>query len=577
MINTTEEKKNETSENTDANLSFSKYLEVLSLIDGKTPPRSVVFQRTMEIVSDDISKGNLPSVIRTMLVSAGVDGFLPPQYAKFRKVVLEGAVYLITHLSRERIVDKIVDQLTLPMDADSGKRICTLVKDMPTLHKLSQIIGRSPGVEEDFKKSLVDLEDNMATVTFKDLSGVLVDDLVHGKNSHPAQSDQCRSLYLELEENILAEASVCAVIPAKMYIELPTQMNSKKIPGKNNDFLKSPKPVVCKMVKPFIKKNMAAELALWGHLGEYLDENKDEWGLGNFQFKGTIDQVSWLLQNEVDLHLEQKNLEAVSKYYSAEPSVYIPQKMPFSTPNVTVMTRLDGTKITDVSHLSLKQRRSIAKKVTQLCILRPIIDLERESIFHGDPHAGNIAYRFRDNKPEIIFYDWAMVGRLSRLERMAVVLMISGLIAGNSTLIYYAADIMSGGTITSDSELGKKVMDIVSENVESRGTCITGVLSSVESLIEQIMYLGVVFSPDLLVFEKSLVTLKGVLADIDPDFDRDEYVVLAAVLRLASDVAHFRLQGMIIHELWNFYKYSISLFFDVQKAILKFGWDMVRV
>ncbi|MBF0469389.1 MAG: hypothetical protein HQK61_10980, partial [Desulfamplus sp.] len=311
-------------------------------------------------------------------------------------------------------------------------------------------------------------------------------------------------------------------------------------------------------------------------LGDYLDLNKDKWGLGDFQFRGTIDQVSWLLQNEIDLDLEQKNLDAVRHYYRSVPSVSIPEKMPISTTGVTVMSRLDGIKITDVEHLSFRQRRALAKKVTRICILQPIIDLNKESVFHGDPHAGNIAYQFENSTPRIIFYDWAMVGRLKRTERLAVILMISGLVAGNSTLIYYAADIMAGGKITSDPDLGPKVLDLVTEITRQRQSGISGVLSSVEALIERIMYQGVVFSSDLLVFEKGLVTLKGVLADIDPAFDRDEYVVWSAAVQLASDIAHFRLQSMILKEIWSIYKYSISVFLDIQKAILRFGWDMVK-
>ncbi|MBF0204628.1 MAG: hypothetical protein HQK67_10020, partial [Desulfamplus sp.] len=546
----TEESINFTSETTNNSASFLRYLTVLSPVNGQEPSKSDIYKRTMELVTLDISKGELHHTIRMMLKMAGADCFLPPQYAKFQTVVLEGAVFVLTHMPLERIVKKLVDQIVLPMNSKSGERICTLVKDMPTLHKLSQIIGRSPGIDAEFKKSLIDLEDNISTVTYEEMHQSLVREI----------GNAGISLCLILEKNILAEASVCAVIAGT---------------------LAEKEQIVFKMVKPAIKKNMPAELALWGRLGDYLDTNKDKWGLGDFQFKGTINQVSWLLQNEIDLNLEQQNLKAVRDYYSSMPFVSIPEKLEISTPEVTVMTRLDGSKITDVEHLSVQQKRTLAKKITRLCVLQPIIDLNRESIFHGDPHAGNIAYRFENDSPEIIFYDWAMVGRLNRMERLAVMLMIAGLIVGNVTIIYYAADIMSGGKITADhsadeQSLGRRVLDIITVLVESREKRISGVLSSVESLIEQIMYQGVVFSSDLLVFEKSLVTLKGVLADIDSTFDRDEYVVWSAIAQIVSDVAHFRLQAMIIKEIWSLYKYSFSLCIDIQKTILRFGWEVVN-
>ena len=547
---------------------FFRYLAVLEPIGTMPPSRSVITQRTLERVHADIANGELMETIRMMLTLAGADRFLPPQYAKFQTVVLEGAIFVLTHLPKERIVEKLVDQLILPMDASPGERICKLVQDMPTLHKLSQIIGRSPGIDETLKRSLVDLEDNISTVTYDTIKRALMEGL---KAKHPSdaavqttrnQEQKIENIPAEISiaAHILAEASVCAVIPGSV----------------------GDQSVVFKMVKPLIKKRMASELALWARLGDYLDENKEKWGLGDFQFKGTIEQVSWLLQNEVDLTMEQHNLEAVQDYYDKIPSVLTPGKMTQSTPDVTVMQRLDGNKITDVDGLTLKQKRNLAKKVTRLCILQPIVELDRESVFHGDPHAGNIAYRFDDDtffkgaKPNIIFYDWAMVGRLKRLERLAVVLMISGLILENTTVIYYAADIMSGGKITADRALGLRVQDLISDIVDSRETRIKGVLGSVENLIERIMYLGVVFSPDLLVFEKGLVTLKGVLADIDPTFDRDEYVVMAAVGQFVSDIMHFKLQSVIFKEVWALYKYSFSLFLNIQKTLIRFGWELVK-
>lgn len=555
---------------------FSRYLTVLSPIDNQIPSRSVIHKRTVELVTLDMSQGELSNTISMMLVMSGVDAFLPPQYSKFKKVVMEGALFLLTHMQLDRIADKIVDQLLLPIEAESGERICTLVKDMPTLHKLSQIIGRSPGIDPKLKRTLVDLEDNISTVSYDDLYKPLTQEL---------NQRGCNHLHITTEKRILAEASVCAVIPGRLAIReqehgepihIQRDKRSKKGADSKKNDSPSAKQIVFKMVKPAIKSNMAAELALWGELGDHLDKNRDSWGLGDFQFKGTINQVSWLLQNEVDLKLEQQNLEAVSRYYCSTPSVSIPEKLSISTPGVTVMTRLEGSKITDVEALSDRQRRTLAKKVTRLCILNPIIDLEKETIFHGDPHAGNIAYRFESGKPRIIFYDWAMVGRLKMAERLAVILMISGLIAGNSTVIYYAADIMAGGKITSDPDLGYRVKEIINQIADSREGRISGVLSSVESLIEQLMYQGVLFSSDLLVFEKGLVTLKGVLFDIDPTFDRDEYIVWSAAVQLASDVAHFRLQSMVLKEIWSLYRYSLSLFLDIQRAILRFGWDMVK-
>lgn len=528
----------------DIDMTVIGKLNKIALSAGRKNSNSDKMQKQVVNLLDSMAQvGQLENAIRTMLYMTGADAFLPPQYEKFQTVVFEGAVFFVSKLPRQRIAQKMTEQLCLPMDTPTGKRMCHLVTNLPTLQKLCQIICRSPGLDPVFKSFLIDLEDNSGSLAFKDLQNVIK----KGINKTGSNSK------ITLSKKILAEASVSAVIPGR-------------IKGKN---VKDSTPIVLKIVKPEIRQNMKAELELWGTLGEYLDANKKKWGLGDFKFKGIIDQVSWLLQNEIDLGLEQKNLDKLKIHFSKDDTVLIPERLAISTPDITAMTRIDGRKITDVDHLSPRQRRRIARKIANLCILRPIIDLTRESIFHGDPHAGNMAYIFKGRKPKIVFYDWAMVGTLSRLERFAVLFMITGLVFKNETAVYYAADIMCKGQITRSETLKKNVTSIIQEMITNREKRLTGVLSSVENLIESLMYEGLIFSADLLVFEKSLVTLKGVLADIDPEFSRDEYIVFSAVYQLMNDFAHLRIQKMILKELWTLYRFSLSTLFNVQRAIFR--------
>ena len=101
-----------------------------------------------------------------------------------------------------------------------------------------------------------------------------------------------------------------------------------------------------------------------------------------------------------------------------------------------------------------------------------------------------------------------------------------------------------------------------------------GVLSIIEFLFEKFTYQGVIFSADLLLYEKALVTLKGVLADIDPTFKRDEYMVWAAITTFMDDVIRLRLLKLIMKDIWTLYRHSLSLFLDIQKMIFWFVRDV---
>ena len=58
------------------------------------------------------------------------------------------------------------------------------------------------------------------------------------------------------------------------------------------------------------------------------------------------------------------------------------------------------------------------------------------------------------------------------------------------------------------------------EVLDMRRWGVGDVLADINSIMEEVTYKGVVFSADLLLFQKALVTLKGVIADVDSNYNR---------------------------------------------------------
>jgi ubiquinone biosynthesis protein len=320
---------------------------------------------------------------------------------------------------------------------------------------------------------------------------------------------------------------------------------------------------------------MPREMDLLASLVRFLDRHKKAWGLGEFNFKGTLGEVKRLLENEVDLVSEQRNLDVARSYYGSDAALVIPKRLPLSTPAMTAMSRIDGTKITEVEHLTQRQRRRLAATLAKLCILRPILEMRGESIFHGDPHAGNLAYTFEGTRPKIIFYDWSMLGRLNRVDRFTLALLTLGLIMGNGKAVFYATDIITKGQISSDKAMSDNVERIIDEAIKSLRSPVRGVLSSIEFLFRKLTYQGIVFSADLMMYEKALITLKGVLADIDPTFNRENYIFWAAMSTFLDDVIRLRLLKMVIKDIWALYRHSFYLLREIQKVIFWFLKDVI--
>jgi ubiquinone biosynthesis protein len=531
--------------------ALGRLLALLPAAGERPPTRTALRKQVTRRLRDLRRDGALEGAVAALVQFAGIDDLLPEQYAKFQAPVTEGMAFFMSRLPLSVLSEKVVDQLRLPPEADRGQRIYALVKDFSTIQKLGQIICRTPGIDPEFKKSLVDLEDNIRTVSYGHLRRTLQREIAAAGAAG----------VIRPEKRVLAEATVCAVIPA--------QLRGSAAGGSRR--------VVLKLVKPKVRANLRRELVLLEKLAVFLDSRRAIWGLGRFNFQSTLERIRVLLENEVDLSREQENLTAAGVYHRRVPLLRIPQKESFCTPRMTVMSRLDGRKITDVAGLSPKKRRLLAESLARTCILRPVQDLEEESVFHGDPHAGNLAYTFKGGQPRIILYDWSMAGRLTRLERFALVILTIGLMAGNQSAVFYAADIISKGQLTRDERMREKASDVVEVIVRDPEIKRAGPLSAIEKLLEALTYQGVIFSSDLMMFEKALITLKGVLADVDPAFNRADYVLRAAVLTFVVDLVRLRLLRLVLEEIWSLYRYSFFLLLDIQRVIFKFLWDVGRM
>ena len=146
--------------------------------NGRKPTILTMRRRAMKLLKKAESKGILEDVVRRVVLSTGIESFLPPRYAKYQPVVREGMIFMMKSLPLSRLAEKIVDQLRLPEKASFGRRLFTLIQDMPTLQKLGQIICRSPGLEPAFKKALVDLEDNIQTVSYSRIRPALFKEIL---------------------------------------------------------------------------------------------------------------------------------------------------------------------------------------------------------------------------------------------------------------------------------------------------------------------------------------------------------------------------------------------------------------
>jgi predicted unusual protein kinase regulating ubiquinone biosynthesis (AarF/ABC1/UbiB family) len=143
-----------------------------------------------------------------------------------------------------------------------------------------------------------------------------------------------------------------------------------------------------------------------------------------FSAEGMLSQFIETVYEEMDYHVEADNLITIKRNLTGDNTVIIPDVfLERTSKHVLTMEYIPGIKINDVVALDRMSidRSRLVTRVHRLFFKM----LLRHSIFHADPHPGNISVA---NNGAIILYDFGMVGRLDNKTRLRLIRLYLGLI-----------------------------------------------------------------------------------------------------------------------------------------------------
>jgi predicted unusual protein kinase regulating ubiquinone biosynthesis (AarF/ABC1/UbiB family) len=182
------------------------------------------------------------------------------------------------------------------------------------------------------------------------------------------------------------------------------------------------KDVVVKISRPNIEETIGQNIYILRKLlplaTRFIDENL------RFSAEGMLSQFIETVHEEMDYRIEAKNLIQIKNNLKEDKSVIIPRVyLDRTSRHVITMEYLPGTKITDIKTLNQNNidRAKLVYRIHRLFFKM----LLRHSIFHADPHPGNISIT---NEGTIILYDFGMVGRLDDETRRRLVRLYLGLV-----------------------------------------------------------------------------------------------------------------------------------------------------
>ena len=183
--------------------------------------------------------------------------------------------------------------------------------------------------------------------------------------------------------------------------------------------------VAIKVKRPGIEKVVAKDLKVLKKILplalRFVDPNL------RYSAKAMLSQFIETIHEEMDYTIESKNLKEIKKDMEKNTKVIVPSVFDdFSSKNVLTMEYLPGIKITNVQALDEKgiDREQLVIDVHKVFFTM----LLKHSIFHADPHPGNISVT---DDGKLILYDYGMVGRMNNETRFKLIRLYLALVEKN--------------------------------------------------------------------------------------------------------------------------------------------------
>ncbi|NIP62257.1 MAG: AarF/ABC1/UbiB kinase family protein [Nitrosopumilaceae archaeon] len=266
---------------------------------------------------------------------------------------------------------------------NARKVLNTLISLGPVYIKLGQwLSSRADILPQPYMQELSKLQDDVPSAPFEKVKPIIESDF-----------GPINQKFDYIDTNSISGASLGQVYKAKI---------------QSND-------VVIKVKRPGIEKIVERDLEVLKKILplalRFVDPNL------RFSARGMLAQFIETIYEEMDYEIELSNLKTIKKNLAESKSVVVPDVYEvYSSKNILTMEYVPGIKITNIEELEKQglNRQKLVIDVHKIFFTM----LLRYTIFHADPHPGNISV---SNDGRLILYDYGMVGKLSDETRKRLV------------------------------------------------------------------------------------------------------------------------------------------------------------
>ncbi len=274
--------------------------------------------------------------------------------------------------------------------------------------------------------------------------------------------------------------------------------------------LKSGESVAIKIQRPGVEKIMGRDLEILKDMAAMAEKHWD-W-VQQYQIDRIVDEFARAVLTEMDYSHEARNTERIAAQFVDSKYIEIPAVYrDYSTSRVLVMEYVEGITLSRSRELVDKgyDLKAVAEHLTEGMLHQMFM----EGFFHADPHPGNILVK-KDGK--LVFLDFGLVGQLSEEMKDHLSGLIIALMRRSTEGM--VRSILRMGIVPDDCNLELLRSDI--ERLKNDYVDLPFDQIKVGKAISDLFGVAqrhrIVLPPDLTLLGKAMLTLEGVIEQLDP-------------------------------------------------------------
>ena len=270
--------------------------------------------------------------------------------------------------------------------------------------------------------------------------------------------------------------------------------------------------IVVKVKRPGIEKVVAKDIQVLKKVLplalRFVDPNL------RYSAKAMLSQFIETIHEEMDYKNEAQNLKRIKEDMIGSTNVIIPSVYDdYSSKNVLTMEYLPGIKVTNVQALDEKgiDREQLVIDVHKVFFTM----LLKHSVFHADPHPGNISVT---DDGKLILYDFGMVGRINNETRFKLIRLYLALIEKNPPRVVNAMNDLSMLTPGYNREVIEKGIELSIRAMHGNKPDEMEVQSLMELANQTMSRFPFVLPKNLALYMRMASIIEGIYKTHDVDF-----------------------------------------------------------